>query len=864
MRRALSCLALILALAGPAAGQEDAALRLAVDTWLEVPAAALPWPALADEEGAALEVGDLLAVPVGAVEDLWPAAGLPWTWPGGETVRWKETAADRLLLDGAAPAQALAAFYVEVDRFAEAKLVLRSGHLLQLFVDGKQVQEKKKADAADAEEIGSLEAEVDLMPGKHVVLVRVLRDPTGPAVWSLDGTVEFEDGGVTASLAVKPLRPLRLEDLLDARSMGSLDLSDDGEYLGYQLQSPGVPAEGRETWREIRRVEDGVLVRSFRGEGGPARFAWLPGGHRYSFTTTEKEKTSLWVASLESGVTEELLSGIEDFGSYRWMPDGNGVIYSVHTEKKPPHEDFKRYAHLADRWPDYRQKSHLYRAAYPGGATQRLTGGIESTSIADIASDGKTLLFSRTLYDFTERPFTRTEYYELDLATLEATLLTQGRWIGGGLYSPDGKRILFTGGPSDFDGVGRAVPDSVIPNDYDTQAFLMDRSDGTVAPITKDFDPAVESVRWSKKDGGVYLTATDRSYVQLFRYDVGARRMERVPVAGEVVGSVTLSRDGGTVAYIAESSNEPERIFVQENGAKARPRVLSDPNGSRWAQVELGEVEDWSFTAADGTAILGRVYYPPDFDPARAEKWPCIVYYYGGTAPITRDFGGRYPKNFWAANGFVVYTLQPSGSTGFGQDFSSRHVNDWGKRAGRDILEGTEKFLAAHDFVDPQRVGCIGASYGGFMTMYLVSHSDLYAGAVSHAGISFLGSYWGEGNWGAFYSAVATADKYPWNDPDLYTEQGALFSADAIHTPLLMLHGGDDDNVPPGESEQLYTALKVLGREVEFIRIAGENHWILQYPHRELWSRTIVAWFDRTLKGDSRLWDHLWEEEAED
>jgi dipeptidyl aminopeptidase/acylaminoacyl peptidase len=180
----------------------------------------------------------------------------------------------------------------------------------------------------------------------------------------------------------------------------------------------------------------------------------------------------------------------------------------------------------------------------------------------------------------------------------------------------------------------------------------------------------------------------------------------------------------------------------------------------------------------------------------------------------------------YAAQGYVVYTLNPSGTTGFGQEFSARHVNAWGKVTADEIIKGTETFCQEHPFVDAKKIGCIGASYGGFMTQYLQTRTDLFAAAISHAGISALSSYWGEGYWGYGYCAVANAGSYPWNNAELFTKQSPLFNADKIKTPLLLLHGNADTNVPVGESIQMFAALKLLGKTVEFIQVDGENHGI--------------------------------------
>jgi dipeptidyl aminopeptidase/acylaminoacyl peptidase len=162
--------------------------------------------------------------------------------------------------------------------------------------------------------------------------------------------------------------------------------------------------------------------------------------------------------------------------------------------------------------------------------------------------------------------------------------------------------------------------------------------------------------------------------------------------------------------------------------------------------------------------------------------------------------------------------------------------------------------------VDSTKIGNIGASYGGFMTQYLLTQTDLFASAVSHAGISNITSYWGEGYWGYTYSAGASAGSYPWNNPQLYVDQSPLFHADKIETPLLLLHGTADTNVPIGESIQMFTALKLLGKPVEFIQVEGENHAIYDYQKRIAWNHTIYAWFDKWLKNDARWWNSMYPE----
>ena len=201
--------------------------------------------------------------------------------------------------------------------------------------------------------------------------------------------------------------------------------------------------------------------------------------------------------------------------------------------------------------------------------------------------------------------------------------------------------------------------------------------------------------------------------------------------------------------------------------------------------------------------------------------------------------------------------LNPSGTTAYGQEFAARHVNTWGKESGDDIIQGVKEFCKAHSFVDSKHIGCIGASYGGFMTEYLQTQTDIFAAAISHAGISNITSYWGGGYWGYSYGETAQYGSFPWNNPDLYVKQSPLFNADKIHTPLLLLHGTADTNVPTNESQQLYNALKILGRDVTYVQVEGENHVITDYNKRLAWLNVIYAWFAKYLQGNDAWWKAL-------
>jgi dipeptidyl aminopeptidase/acylaminoacyl peptidase len=326
-----------------------------------------------------------------------------------------------------------------------------------------------------------------------------------------------------------------------------------------------------------------------------------------------------------------------------------------------------------------------------------------------------------------------------------------------------------------------------------------------------------------------------------------------------LVNGFDVAAGAPVMAWYGQGASNSDRLYTLSTKT-LKSTLAEDLNADLLKQVELGECQPWDFVNSRGDTIHGRFYLPPHFDASRS--YPLIVNYYGGCSPTSRNFESRYPHHVYAAMGYVVYVVNPSGATGFGQEFSARHVNTAGEGVAQDIIEGTRRFCEEHPYVNAKKIGCIGASYGGFMTQYLQTQTDLFAAAISHAGISDHTSYWGEGYWGYSYSEVSMANSYPWSETDLYVKQSPLYNADKIHTPLLFVHGDADHNVPVGESIQLYTALKLLGRETAFVAVSDQDHHILDYDKRIRWQQTIFAWFAKWLQDDASWWKSMYPDKS--
>ncbi|MBI9071680.1 MAG: S9 family peptidase [Melioribacteraceae bacterium] len=796
---------------------------------------------------------DLLKFESLDLSNIKPAEGELLNYNGTE-FRWtKNNSGEKLLLKPDMklnePQCYYAVCYLENSEWMKSKLIVESGQMFQVYVNGKAIGEKHKVEKKknDDDKVNKLSKELEFETGKHTIIIKSMFRPNSTNEWYLKTWMEADSAKFeNVKFTVNPIGYTTVSNLLDDKKASRISLSADGLIAGVEFTKRTGSKEKSESWLELYSTEDGSLIETFRGGMEIRNIDWSPKDHIFAY----RSDNNLWVNNLESGRTTLLIEEEKDLSGFEWSPTGEYLIYTLNEKEKSKKGKLIKYKSLADRLPWGNDKSYIYKVSFPSGIKTRLTKGEISTDFNSISNDGGKIIFTRSKPYYSERPFSKTAYYVLDMATMKVDSLFKDVFVGGAVWSPDNKNLLITGGPSSFNNAGLNLSSDKTPNDYDTQAYMYNFKTKKIRAITKEFNPSISSVKWIGNK--IYFSTIDKSFKHLYEYDVVKDTFEIIDLGVENLSQIKFSQNGERALFMGSSSNVPGKVFiyrVEDNSKK----LLTDPQKKEYNKIKLAKVEDFSFQNDENKDILGRVYFPVNYDESK--KYPVIVYYYAGTSPVTREFEGRYPKNIWAANGYFVYIVQPSGCFGFGQDHSAVHVNDWGDKTAKEIIQGTEKLLENYPAMDKNRLGCIGASYGGFMTMNLITKTDMFAAAVSHAGISALSSYWGEGYWGYGYSAVASANSYPWNNAELYTKHSPLFNADKINTPLLLLHGNSDTNVPRGESVQMYVALKLLGKDVDFLEVEGQDHHIMDYEKRILWTKAIIAYFDRQLKNNPDWWN---------
>ena len=776
-----------------------------------------------------------------------------------------------------------AGFSIQNTGFAKGKVNVKCESKHKLFIDGN-------------EQSGDFE----LVPGRHEVCIKLLVKPSPKEQGARSkgqGAGEYQDTILsscssplapcpsdTLRISVESEQPLEINpegkrywtnaDMMHGERINGVELSSSGKYVRIHknITYKGGETEGKDIFIDLATGKEFSLDGFQR---------WLPKGDRYLRSYRETEGTRCYEA-VDPKTGEKTFIGKYTGKGYAWLTDDLKHFLVTIDEKVPEekNKDVHQILEPDDRQPGYRNRRNYSLYDIETGITTPITKGARNVYVVPNKDASRFIVSIRT-EKLTERPFEFTDLLLLDPKTGQAdTLVRHDGFIGSFQFSPDGKYVSLTGSPEALGGIGNTLPKDKIPSSYEYELFLINLETKEASCLTRDFDPSVTSYQWSEQDGMIYALCENRDLKSLYRIDP-----TQPPLKGEesslplregqggsllflsepyIYSSFSLAEEKPLLAYIGESSMSTDRCWLRDltppKGGRGvqKERLLYDLNPTRLKDIQLGECHDWNFKAERGDTIYGCYFLPPFFDETK--QYPMLVYYYGGCSPVGRLLDSYYNFQEWAAMGYVVYLIQPSGCSGFGQEFASRHVNAYGDYTADDIIQGTKQFCKEHPFVKADKVGCLGASYGGFMTMYLQTVTDIFAAAMSHAGISNPASYWGFGYWGYTYSTTSAAHSYPWNNMELYSGHAPLFNADKVHTPILFMHGGADTNVPINESIQMFTALKLLGRECAFITVEGENHHILNYNKRIRWHDSIMAWFARWLQDDPTWWNTMYPE----
>jgi dipeptidyl aminopeptidase/acylaminoacyl peptidase len=821
---------------------------LPINHWLVAGPVELAAPALSDSAARTSESEMLKTVTLNA-ETMLPYEGVSFSL-GSTAAAWHAQTADTLVLQTAkAPGMALAASYINTLRAQNVTLKISCGGALNVFIDGKRSDEPLRMEG----QTRIWESSPLLHRGKHLLLIQTTANSI---TWKLAASAETNHANTVSFSTDQHRVPASFSDVTLFDNVSAPALSPDGKFLACLFSHRAADFK-RETWIQIYDAPSAKLLREMRPLKGPGN-AQFVSNTQMLFTTSGENGSDVWLCNVASGDMQPLARNIEGLQRIVMSPNMKTLYFTTDEEKKKSEDDPELWTALEDRMEDWTNTRRLFAYDIAGQSTRALTA-LGDFAVDDFAlsREGVKLLFTRRLTKV-GRPFYTTEFWLYDVQAGMARLVLSQLLAfetkpASFCWLPGGQKIAYATARFTTD------PADTVHNMTQTDLFLLDVTTGKTVDLTSTSRFSVQesedrpAILWNARERTLWFQVVSGAEVKLMSINPLATK----PVAKDVSISLPFVSDfdvsaSGLCAFTGSAPSLPQALFTFTS---PRMKLIVQPAEKALRNTLLADMQPWSFVNADKDTVEGRLFVPPDFSPN--QKWPLIVYYYGGVSP--RDDRFTFTYQWWCANGYVVYVLNPAGCIGYGQAFADKHSNDWGTRASRDIIAGTRELLATKSFLDAKRVGCYGGSYGGFITLDIVTKTDLFAAAISDAGISDITSYFGGGTWGFTYGDIALPGSFPWNRPDVYMGKSPVYHADHVRTPLLMVHGIADDNVPALESSEMFTALKVQGKEVALVRFPGEDHSIaIKYSNYVMYREMMLEWFDEHLKGEHDGWNARW------
>ena len=664
----------------------------------------------------------------------------------------------------------------------------------------------------------------------------------------------------TASATPPPPAPrsITIDDFFQIRDVAQPEMSPDGQWVVYSVRTRMLKEDKNEQrlWMVSSHGGDPIPMTAEGVSSSHSR--WSPDGKYLAFLSSRnQDKGQVWLLNRLGGEAVRLTETVQGVNDFEWSPDSARLVLVLQDPKPEDIESAKEKdkgnekpaakpktppPFVIDRlqfkedivgYLDHR-RDHLYVFDVASKKTAQLTSGDFDDSEPVWSPDGKSLAFTsnRSTPD-PDRNYNTDIWVVAADNTDKGAHLTQVTTNPGSdrspTWSPDGKWIAFV------------TETDVKAMIYATHHLAIAPSTGGEAKVlTLAFDRSVRRPHFSADGHSIYFIADDDGTQNLCRIAVTGGEVAR-PVGGRLnLASYSLGKDGTIAAQIG-MTDRPDEIYLSNGSDLTR---LTKTNDALLSQLRLSKVEYVHFKSKDGTSVSGYLYKPLDYSPGK--RVPTLLNLHGG--PV-----GQYSASFYhlaelyAANGYAVLLPNPRGSSGYGQEFCEAIFADWGNKDYQDDMAMVD-FALAQGIADPEKLGVGGWSYGGMSTDFIIAQTTRFKAAISGAGIALLPSGYGHDQYVKDYEAELGR---PWENRAGWEKISPFYRVNNITTPTLFMGGDLDWNVPVLGGEQMYQALKMLGRTTELVVYPGEHHGFTTPSHIKDRLERYLAWYAHYVKGEA-------------
>jgi len=665
----------------------------------------------------------------------------------------------------------------------------------------------------------------------------------------------------TAALAQK--RAFTIEDIYRIRSISYIHTSPDGRSVIYALATSDLARAKRVSHIWMMGVDGQGARQLTNGEKGESSPVFSPDGKWISFVSSKDGGPQLYVMPATGGEAKKITKISTGVSDTLWSPDSKWIAFSSDVYPECGGDDACNQkisdtwskgplkAHSADsllyrHWTDWKDgtRTHIFIANTETGETKDLTpGDYDSPGFQlggplqyDFSPDGKELVYVSN-HDKEPASSTNNDLFLISLVDLKKPYrnitASNAAYDGSPKFSPDGKYIAY-----------RLQKQAAYESDLFRLA-VYDRAAGISTVITESFKDWIEDFEWSEDSKSIFFSAPVEGQTPIYKVDVASKAITQV-LADKTIQDWEIA--GKRLLYTRSSVGEPVELFTADinNGIAAPAKRLTHINDAVASEVDIRPAETMWVEGAGGAKVQVFIVKPHDFDPNK--KYPLVLNVHGGPQSQWSD-GFRGDWQVYPGSGYVVAFSNPRGSTGRGQEFTAAISGDWAGKVYEDLMKVTDA-LEKLPYVDRNRMGAMGWSYGGYMMMWFEGHTDRFKAIASMMGLYDTRSFFGgtEELWFPEWDLKGQ----PWNS-QLYEKFSPSNSVTNFKTPALVISGERDYRIPYTQSLQFFTALQKMEVPSKLIIYSNAGHWPSWYE-MALYYTAHLEWFQKYLGGGAPPW----------